>query len=103
MGWFNTLIHEVTCRGCGSIYPSRSQFKYGDLWNHEYRIGERIRLKDDSEANWEVVAELWCDGCPNCGNKEVRQIHLRNGTIAGEVPHEEYIDLGTEEWVRIEE
>ena len=101
MGLYNTFVHEISCSNCNKNYESRSQFKYGDLWDYEYRVGERIRLRNDSEATWEIVAELWCDECPTCSKHDVRQLRLRHGTIVGEVPREQYFNLKGQEWGRV--
>lgn len=56
MGTFNTLPTEITCSGCGEIYPGEIQFKYGLTWQLRYNIGERLR--------WENVASIGVPGTP---------------------------------------
>lgn len=43
MGAFNTLITDITCCNCKSIFNLKLQFKFGDTWQLEYRIGDHIK------------------------------------------------------------
>lgn len=42
MGAFNTLKTTIKCRECNQAYSADIQFKFGDTWQNEYRIGDKI-------------------------------------------------------------
>lgn len=43
MGAYNTLVATVECPACGREVEVVVQFKYGDRWQHEYRVGDKLR------------------------------------------------------------
>ncbi len=43
MSAFNTLEVGARCPVCRKLGPFEVQFKYGDTWQHEYRVGDEIR------------------------------------------------------------
>ena len=43
MGAFNTVGSELICPICGRVSFMEVQFKYGNTWQYEYRLGERLR------------------------------------------------------------
>jgi hypothetical protein len=43
MSAFNVLNAEIICTSCGEKYLGRIQFKYGDTWQLEYFIGDRLK------------------------------------------------------------
>ena len=43
MGMFNTLIAEMDCPGCKEKFQGRYQFKFGETWLLEYKIGDTIK------------------------------------------------------------
>ena len=42
MGAFNTLTLEQECPLCGEEVEIHLQFKYGDIWQRLYRLGEEL-------------------------------------------------------------
>jgi len=43
MGAFNEVYAELTCPRCGKSSFMVIQFKFGDTWQHEYRVGEKLK------------------------------------------------------------
>ena len=45
MSAYNTVVlpDEEKCPHCGAAIRRRVQFKYGDTWQHDYMIGDRIK------------------------------------------------------------
>src|SRR5690349_13085677 len=42
MGSFNVLITEITCPSCEKKSHAQIQFKFGNTWQLEYKIGDTI-------------------------------------------------------------
>lgn len=42
MGSFNTLTTETICPVCNHIVVFDIQFKYGDTWQHHFKLGQKI-------------------------------------------------------------
>lgn len=78
MGAYNILIANVQCSNCKNTYEAKIQFKYGDTWQLEYRMGDKIKWGGndigvpDSEKV-KVYGILESDTCPMCD-----QINLEN-------------------------
>ena len=61
---------EEVCPRCESKIDRLVQFKYGDIWQHRFAIGDRIRWggNDVGEPGYELVVALGYPGeCPVCG------------------------------------
>jgi hypothetical protein len=58
-----------TCTRCGSSISRDVQFKYGDTWQHEYEVGDRIEWggNDLGEPAELVIVTGIGDLCPVCG------------------------------------
>ena len=48
MSAYNTVVlpDEEKCPHCGAVIRRRVQFKYGDTWQHDYMIGDRIKRSE---------------------------------------------------------
>ena len=72
MGAFNTITAPVACPNCGVVSEFEVQFKYGDVWQHHYRVGDPLRWggNDVGQPGFqEVVVEGIGGPCPACGEK----------------------------------
>lgn len=70
MGAFNTVGCHLACPNCGATATLRIQFKYGDSWQYEYEVGDRIRWDgNDNGAPGakRVVVDGVTESCPRCG------------------------------------
>ena len=75
MGAFNVLIAEVKCSNCGNKYMGRIQFKYGDTWQLEYSIGDRLKwggndigIPGITTVKVYGILESQSRVCPVCGS-----------------------------------
>ncbi len=69
MGAFNVVTGQVSCPSCGRTSEFDVQFKFGDTWQHSYRVGEKLRWggNDIGEAGCELVIVEGIGGpCPYC-------------------------------------
>lgn len=70
MGAFNTLKVVSPCLSCQQVVELNIQFKYGDVWQHSYSIGERLKWGGNDigvpEAR-RVVVDGAGEQCPKCG------------------------------------
>lgn len=74
MGEFNTVTAELTCYNCGRVERFMVQFKYGDVWQHRYEIGNTILWGEPRRYNYIgtpgqklVVLNAVAEDCPHCG------------------------------------
>jgi hypothetical protein len=71
MGAFNVLTAEAQCPACKRVCPQRLQFKYGDVWQYEYRPGDALKWggNDRGQPGRKKVVVLGVsEACPQCGS-----------------------------------
>jgi hypothetical protein len=71
MGAFNTVTIDYKCQKCGQMISMIIQFKYGDVWQHQYRVGDMIKWNKNNvgePGHKRVVIEAFSEDCPICGN-----------------------------------
>lgn len=69
MGALNTVHVDMPCRVCGGISRRAIQFRYGDVWQYDYALGDRLRWggNDVGEPGLaEVVVYGIAEDCPYC-------------------------------------
>jgi len=68
MGTFNTVVSELICPSCELDVTLQAQFKYGDVWQHEYRIGDKLKwgANNIGQLGENVVVDGAGDVCPRC-------------------------------------
>ncbi len=69
MGAFNIVRSKQKCASCGQRVELSIQFKYGDVWQHEYQIGDRLQwVKNNTgqPGNKRVVVDGAAERCPLC-------------------------------------
>ncbi|UFP94208.1 hypothetical protein [Gloeobacter morelensis] len=90
MGAFNVVKVERTCPSCNETVELRVQFKYGDTWQYEYRIGDRLRWggNDTGKPGAKRVVVYGIDEhCPYCGLEEGDyEVWLENDVIVSVQP-----------------
>lgn len=74
MGLFNILKPVLPCPQCKQMVEMTIQFKYGELWLHEFHLGEAIiwgkrekLITMGEPGHKRVVVDGAGDNCPNCG------------------------------------
>jgi len=75
MGAFNTVKAEGDCPFCGYHAEWTVQFKYGNCWQFEYRIGQKIHWGGNKKGR-NVGGSVRTDGIveeayPNCGREYI--------------------------------
>jgi hypothetical protein len=89
---YNTvaMAAEEKCPRCKSLIRRRVQFKYGDTWQHDYLIGDRISWggNDVGEPAGLAMALGYPEDCPVCGFDlgGVFDVIFRDGIIEDVVP-----------------
>ena len=74
MSAFNTLIAPVECPSCRKVNDFEIQFKFGDTWQHQYRLGDRIKWGGNNIGKpncAQVIVEAIGGPCPECGTDNV--------------------------------
>jgi hypothetical protein len=69
MSAFNTVESLVACPSCGAARDFEVQFKFGDTWQHRYRIGDVVRWGGNNvgePGHKEVLVEGIGGPCPTC-------------------------------------
>ena len=73
MGAFNVVTTPRRCPKCERLVQVRIQFKFGDTWQYEYQVGDRLRWggNDIGKPGYrKVVIDGIAEGCPTCGFDE---------------------------------
>ena len=98
MGAFNVVIKSIECRACRRRVQGRIQFKYGDVWQHEYQVGDTIRWGGNDvgkphEKN--VVADGVAEDCPHCHDDAEQSffVFIRDNVIRDVVPSDGRYDF----------
>ena len=99
------LLSEVRCSHCGDGYEGRVQFKYGNAWQHIYRIGDKIEWGGNDvgkprKRHVKVYGILENDICPACGlANEANEfdIQIENDIIVGMSKIQDVKDYSTGE------
>lgn len=81
MGAYNILKINITCKNCDTLFMVNIQFKFGDTWQYEYFLGEKIKWEgaDIGVPGFDKVkvygiCEL--DRCIACGYSLVREYDI---------------------------
>jgi hypothetical protein len=86
MGAFNTVKAEATCPYCSNTQLWTVQFKYGNCWQFEYRIGKKIRWGGNKKGQ-NVGGNVRTPGiaeepCGKCGKTSLDAVvYFRNNII----------------------
>lgn len=70
MSAFNTIEASVACPNCRVACDFEVQFKFGDTWQHRYRVGDMLRWggNDIGKPGYkEVIVDGVGGPCPSCG------------------------------------
>lgn len=69
MSAFNVVTITTACPGCQQSVAIRVQFKYGDTWQHEYEVGDRLNWGGNDigkPGHKRVVVDGAAEKCPSC-------------------------------------
>ncbi|BBH70555.1 hypothetical protein ACTI_72400 [Actinoplanes sp. OR16] len=82
---FNVLTIDETCPACAHQIRRRVQFKYGELWAHEYELGDTLRwgVNEEGSPARLVRVEGVPEACSLCGDDPewVYDIVIRDNVI----------------------
>ena len=70
MGAFNIVSASANCPRCHQRVEVAVQFKYGDVWQHEYRIMDELKWGSTTDIGKPGLEHVVLDGegesCPVC-------------------------------------
>jgi hypothetical protein len=69
MGAYNTLKIKTKCNGCSKEKDLLIQFKYGDTWDYQYNLGEKLRWGGNDigiEGAKKVALDGVSEPCKDC-------------------------------------
>lgn len=104
MGAYNTLTTDICCQNCHRMYNAKVQFKFGDTWQFEYKVGDKIvrggndiGMKDLPKVKVYGVVEA--AACPYCGyfNEEEYDINIEKDVIKSVTPMSNLQDYNNDE------
>lgn len=81
MSAFNTIKCHAACPFCGNFQIWTVQYKYGDCWQYEYEIGDKINWNGNDNGE-NIGGSLRTEGiaeerCQKCGKDDIdAEIHL---------------------------
>lgn len=70
MSAYNTITVSRTCPNCAKLVDFEIQFRYGDTWQHTYRLGDTLRWGGNDVGTPDVErvrVEGIAEPCPSCG------------------------------------
>lgn len=76
MSSFNILIVEIACPNCGKKSQARIQFKFGNTWQLEYKIGDTITwggndIGSPNLVKVKVYGIIESTVCPFCNKNNI--------------------------------
>ena len=94
MSAFNILSSEIQCSICQKRYQGQIQFKFGDTWQLQYQIGDKIKwggndIGKPRISKVKVYGLLESSECPICRELETVNefdIYIENDIIVGVNP-----------------
>lgn len=107
---FNTVIAsvEAACPNCGLVARRVVQFTYGDVWQHAYAVGDRLRWGANDEGRpgrAKVAVAGYGEDCVRCGADdpvELYDILLEDDVIRSVRPADGTVKYGPDDWVVLE-
>lgn len=90
MGAFNTVGLPWTVPGTCKVVEIKVQFKFGDTWQYEYRVGDTLRWGGNDIGD-RTAKHVVVDGCLESasspgGVPEDFEVHVVDGVIERVVP-----------------
>jgi len=85
---YNTTSASLRCPRCASLAAVKVQFKFGNTWQHEYSLGDRLQWGGNDigvQGKHHVVVDgIVEESCPNCGYDDEWKVyvHIENDRIA---------------------
>lgn len=72
MGYFNTLITEMSCPNCGEKHEARIQFKFGNTLQLHFNIGDPLQwggndIGSPDMKKVKLYGVIESTACPFCG------------------------------------
>ena len=69
MSAYNVVTASVQCPNCAEIAEQRIQFRFGNTWQHEYAIGDKLQWNGNDVGKaglTKVIASGAGEECPIC-------------------------------------
>ena len=93
MGAYNTLLTDIQCQNCHRFYKARVQFKFGDTWQFEYKVGDKIAwggndIGKPGLPKVKAYGVVESTACPYCGysNEEEFDVNIEKDVIKNVTP-----------------
>jgi hypothetical protein len=107
MGAYNRLLIAETCSRCGSDITRAVQFKYGDVWQRDYAIGQALAWDGNNVGHPGekcVMVSGHPEACPSCADAPnwTYDLHIIDDIIRSakrREPGTEFDDYGHEPFV----
>ena len=91
MSAYNTLSLVESCPKCGEKVSLVFQFKFGDTWQYQYDVGQKLRWRGNDYGHpnlASVLIDAVSEECPNCHKESDFIILTENDEIKRVVPNE---------------
>jgi hypothetical protein len=90
MGAYNIVKSTGTCPSCGRGAEFNVQFKYGNVWQYEYHVGDPIKWggNDRGKPGYKrVIIDAIAEECQTCGaERGDYEVRLENDRIISVQP-----------------
>ena len=84
MGAYNRLKVERACWNCGAQVSIVIQFKYGDAWLEDYRVGDALHWGGNdigTPGHRKVAVDGVSEPCPKCGSTAEFDVFVERDVI----------------------
>jgi len=89
MSSFNILIAEIPCPDCNRPHEARIQFKFGNTWQLQYRIGDTIKWGGNDIGSpdlkkvkvYGIIESMTCPFCNRNNIAEEYDIFIKENVI----------------------
>jgi hypothetical protein len=104
MGAYNILITVIQCQNCHLFYKAGIQFKFGDTWQFEYKVGDKIAwgrndIGKPGLPKVKAYGVAVSAACPYCGycNEEEYDVNMEKDVIKNVTPLSNLLDYNYNE------
>jgi hypothetical protein len=80
MGAYNTVRGQAICPNCGNLVEVVAQFKFGNVWQFEYELGDSLKWGGNAVGSpglGHVVVDAIAEtNCMSCGFSDEWNLYL---------------------------
>jgi hypothetical protein len=102
---FNTVLWTAKCSACGRAVDREVQFRFGEVWQYDYVIGDRLEWGSGKRpAGSRVLVDGYALPCPSCSFELGEcEILVRDDMLEGVRPPSGTYHFGSDDYIVLDE